>query len=296
MTKWTPAWSLTVGNILPAGSRPGDPKKHPNKIWDRVNDHLDGLPLGIQRHCHGQGTAQPPLLRGSLDDRHPISTEYAVGIINKCQGSKNLRKNWPRSWFENPAVCLVTVINTPEQANLTGEKYYKTAISKSPDGPVFQALGRVYLRTKSMTPRSRRHSKRRLKQPDYGLDHERVECRRSQTFIWRLATTTPPNAITIRPPKAVPPKACSPLPTAIPRLKNWSGANIGSQQTSQQYDNSCTQWYDWCLLTGHGNIASARKLANPGKNPWDDSQIRTLALVDGNKDSPSPNSKKSGRP
>jgi tetratricopeptide (TPR) repeat protein len=46
-------------------------------------------------------------------------------------------------------------------------------------------------------------------------------------------------------------------------LGNWERAELWQRRLSERYENSRSAWYQFCLRTGHGDVAAAARVAGP---------------------------------
>lgn len=101
-----------------------------------------------------------------------------------------------------------------------------------------------------------------LKTPDYGLEHAQVQVKLARYYMsekqWAKAAPYAEAAARTWAGWAM---VCA--SECYEGMEEWEKSEAWIYRNSERYDSAKSDWFLWCKRTGHGDVESARKLAQP---------------------------------
>ena len=212
--------------------------------------------------------------RGEISSVSPYYPDGIVGVIeNHWDENQDRAPDWEKVHAKNPHVMLALARKYRKLSQLDdAERCLKKSIDNRVTFAICRELASIYQFRGDMT-RCKETLELALQAPDYGLEGSQIQVQLADILIkegdWDAAS------------RHVGEAANSGAGWALLKagrcaegIEDWPRAEAFHRATSERYPGSRSDWYFWCLRTGHGDIDQARKLAErEWQNPKPPSQI-----------------------
>ncbi|HKB03639.1 MAG TPA: hypothetical protein VKD90_15555, partial [Gemmataceae bacterium] len=204
--------------------------------------------------------ARPAVARQFLEVS-PHSPQPVVALIeNDWEGVKDKAATWEKQYAGSASVLAALGKKYASLKQYTdAERCLRAHVRLSPDRAGYQALAGVF-KDQGNTDRWKETLDDYLKTEDSGLAHAGVRVELARHFMARKEfDKAKPYADAAAETAAAWAMLCA--ADVYEGLKDWETAEKWVRETAEHYETSRQTWLFWCVRTGKGDLAAARRLA-----------------------------------
>ena len=191
-------------------------------------------------------------------------------VVHDWEHVERQASEWEKNAATQPEVLKVLGEQYLAAGQMSdAERCLKAAVNASPTVTYYRALAEMYRKQDKMDLWVSTLEKI-LKQPDFALTHAQVQKEIAEYFMglrqWEKALPYAEGAA-----ESYAAWALSCAAHCYEGLQRWDDAEKMYRAVSDRYRGSEQEWYFFCKRTGHGDIASARRLFQEACDRWESS-------------------------
>ncbi|MDB5327177.1 MAG: hypothetical protein JWM57_2746, partial [Phycisphaerales bacterium] len=248
-----------------SGAWDGRPEAKSHAAWNilvtRADNTATDLDYYVSAFSFGHGLTDPKYVDGKIKRMEAIAPDspmlQAVKINLRWPEAEAKFEGWLKGNGDHPALTMALARHYADANDLDKSiAMYERYVAGSPDWSGFHGMAKLYLK-RGDEGKWLESLQRFLKAPDPGLQHASVQAEISRHLV---AIGRPAEAIPYARDAAETGAAWATdaYSEACEATGDWATAEKLQIENGEHYDRP-TKWPEWCVRTGHGDLAAAKK-------------------------------------